>query len=384
MATNQYATSSPYTQQRAQRAHHTDYKDQEYLINAGLTPSKTKDVSHHLKHINVAIFALGRAGSIHFNNVMKTPCLTLKYIIEPERQKLLRLQEKWQLPDSALLSPEEADKAFEDPSIHGIIIATPTYMHKDLVIRGLRAGKAVLCEKPIAENLQETRICYQIAQKMERPLLCAFNRRFDPSFKELKTLVHSGHVGQVHLIKSVARDCPLPSIDYLKISGGIFHDCAVHDIDLICWVMGEYPTHVFAFATAFIPEVAAIKDHDTVAFTMKFSSGAISMTDLSRNAVYGYDQRLEVFGPKGMISAANEKPFPLTTSTKEGETQPPLLHSFPSRYYEGYIKELEHFCDIIQGLDENSVSGENTMNISTIASALEESARTGQMIKVKY
>ncbi|XP_068205694.1 uncharacterized oxidoreductase YrbE-like isoform X2 [Palaemon carinicauda] len=322
--------------------------------------------------------------SIHMNNVMKNSRLTLKYIVEPDPQKLLRVQKQWKLPNSALLAPEEAEKVFQDPSIHGIIIATPTYMHRDLVIKGLKSGKAVLCEKPIAENLNETRECYEIAKEMQKPLLCAFNRRFDPSFKELQRRVHSGSIGQIHMVKTVARDSPLPSIDYLKISGGIFHDCAVHDIDLICWVIGDYPTHVFASGSAFIPEINAIGDHDTVAFMMKFSSGAISMTDLSRNAVYGYDQRIEVFGPKGMLSAANERPYNLINSTADGESQPPIKYSFPSRYHEGYVAEVEHFCDIIQGLDKTSVTGKNTMNISIIASALEESVKTGRMVEVKY
>lgn len=383
MATDKFAAPSPYTQKKPEH-HASDFKHQEYLLGSGLITSRAKDVPLNLQHINVALFALGRAGSIHLNNVMKNPRLTLKYIVEPDHEKLLRVQREWKLPESSILSPEEEDKVFQDPSVHGIIIATPTYMHKDLVIKGLKSGKAVLCEKPIAENLNETRECYQIAKEMERPLLCAFNRRFDPSFKELQRRARSGEVGQIHLVKTVARDSPLPSIDYLKVSGGIFHDCAVHDIDLVCWVIGDYPTHVFASAASFIPEIGAIGDHDTVAFIMKFASGAISMTDLSRNAVYGYDQRIEVFGPKGMVSAANERPYNLTSSTVDGDSQPPIQYSFPSRYYEGYIAEVEHFCDVIQGLDEASIPGKNTMNVSIIASALEESVKTGRMIQVKY
>lgn len=387
MATVKFAeTTSPYNCGK-QVAHVTDYKHQGYLIGAGLTTAVKKynnPVQEDLKVVNVALFALGRAGSIHLNNIMSSQRTNLKYIVEPDTKKLQKVGGEWRLSKDQLLSPEQDEIVFKDPSVHGIIIATPTFMHKGLVMRGLKAGKAVFCEKPVAENFEDTKLCYQLAEQVGRPLLCAFNRRFDPSFCHLREEVHKGTVGQVHMVKTVARDSPLPSIDYLKISGGIFHDCAVHDIDLTCWVLGEYPTHVFASATTFLPEVAALNDHDTVAFTMKFPSGALSMTDISRNAAYGYDQRLEVFGPKGMVSAGNERPFPMTTSTAQGETRPPVYHSFPSRYHQGYIRELDHFCDVIQGLDDLSVNGDNTLRVSTIASTLEKSVVSGKMERVVY
>lgn len=385
MATVKYTTPSPFTEK--QSAHVTDYRHQGYLIGAGLATESKKynnPVAEDLKVVNVALFALGRAGSIHLKNIMRSPRMCLKYVVELNRAKMQAVAEEWRLTEEQLVNPEDDEKVFKDPSVHGIIIATPTYLHKDLVMRGLQAGKAVFCEKPIAEDLKDTRECYQLAQKVGRPLLCAFNRRFDPSFSHLRQEVHGGAVGRVQIVKTVARDSPVPSIDYLKISGGIFHDCAVHDIDLTCWVLGEYPTHVFASATAFLPEVAAINDHDTVAFTMKFPSGALSMTDLSRNAAYGYDQRLEVFGPKGMVAAGNERPFPMTTSTVKGETQPPVYHSFPSRYQQGYIREMDHFCDVIQGLDDLSVTAENTLRVTSIALTLEKSVISGKMEQVVY
>lgn len=386
MSTVKFAAPSPYSQGK-QTAHITDFKHHGYVVGAGLDTVKSKyteTVPEDLKVINVALFALGRAGSIHLTNLMRNSRFYLKYVVEADRRKLLRVQAEWRLPNTALLSPDEAEKVFQDPSIHGIIIATPTFLHKDLVIRGLSTGKAIFCEKPIAEDTEGIKHCYEMAHKVGKPILCGFNRRFDPSFCYLRDQVQAGTVGQVHMIKTVARDSPLPSVEYLKISGGIFHDCAVHDVDLICWVIGEYPTHVFASATAFIPEVAEMNDYDTVAFTMKFPSGAISMTDLSRFAAYGYDQRLEVFGPKGMVASGNERPYLMTTSTAQGESQPPLLYSFPSRYYDGYINELNHFCDVIQGLDDLQLPGENTLKVSTITTALEKSAATGQMIEVKY
>ncbi|KAK4305837.1 hypothetical protein Pmani_022295 [Petrolisthes manimaculis] len=383
MTTVKFATDSPYKQEKQQH-HITDFKYKEFLVGSGQVKSNNKEVPEHLKVINVALFAFGRAGSIHLTNIMKNSRLHLTYLVESDREKLESVQKEWSLPDSVLLSPQQDHKVFSDPSVHGIIIATPTYLHKDLVTRGLKARKAVFCEKPIADDLEDTRMCYQLAKEMNQPLLCAFNRRFDPSFCQLRQKVQAGEVGQVHLVKTVARDCPLPSIEYIKVSGGLYHDCAVHDIDLVCWVLGEYPTHVFATASAFIPEIAALNDHDTIGFTMKFASGTISMTDISRNAVYGYDQRLEVFGPKGMVSSSNERPYPLVTSNVHGTSEPPLHYSFPSRYCQGYINELNHFCDVVQGVSEVSIPGDNTLKVTRIASALAQSAATGQMVEMVY
>jgi len=120
-------------------------------------------------------------------------------------------------------------------------------MHEDIVIKALQAEKAVFCEKPIAENRSDTAKCYEIAEKVGKPLFCAFNRRFDPSYLNVQCRVRRGEIGYVHMIKTVSRDSPLPSIEYLKISGGIFHDCLVHDIDIITWILGEYPDKVRSF-----------------------------------------------------------------------------------------------------------------------------------------
>jgi len=123
-------------------------------------------------------------------------------------------------------------------------VASPTYTHEDIIIKALEAKKAVFCEKPVAENRPDTVKCYEIAKKVGKPLFCAFNRRFDPSYSNVRDRVHKGEVGHVHTIKTVSRDSPLPTIEYLKVSGGIFHDCLVHDIDMVTWVLGEYPDKV--------------------------------------------------------------------------------------------------------------------------------------------
>ena len=173
------------------------------------------------------------------------------------------------------------------------MVATPTFTHEEFVCGALAKGKAVFSEKPLAETEEGTAKCYNLAKEKGAILFCAFNRRFDPSFAstynrvrkgrlhiKLCKLSHlssilTGELGHIHVAKTTSRDSPLPSIGYLKISGGIFHDCAVHDIDLITWIMGELPVEVYSNSNARIPEIKALNDFDNVSINMKFKSGML-------------------------------------------------------------------------------------------------------------
>ena len=182
----------------------------------------------------------------------------------------------------------------KDEEVDAVIITTPTDSHESYVLSALKANKAVFCEKPISGERKVIEECYNLAYKMKCPMLCAFNRRFDPKLSKVKQETMEGKIGQVHHIKMTSRDSPSPSVAYLKISSGIFHDCAIHDIDMACWLVGEKPVAVFAQGSAFDPEIKAIGDVDTAAIVLKFPSGALASIALSRYSQEGYDQRLEV------------------------------------------------------------------------------------------
>merc|ERR1712126_467302 len=159
--------------------------------------------------------------------------------------------------------------------------------------------------------------------------------------------------------------------DYLKISGGLFHDCAVHDIDLITWTLGELPHTVYCAATSLIPEIGAIQDVDSAVITLTFPSGTIAQVDLSRISIYGYDQRLEVFGPLGMLDVKNETPNNTVFSGENGSQEDPIYYSFPSRHCDGYRVEL-------------SVTAQMTSAVSKIADACEESVKSGLPVKLNW
>lgn len=178
--------------------------------------------------------------------------------------------------------------------MNAVVVASPTDTHEFYVRAALKAGRSVFCEKPVAGNIKDTAACYDEAARMGKTLLCAFNRRFDPEMVRAWEEVKAGKVGRLYQVKTCSRDSPRPLNSFLRISGGMFHDCGVHDIDLICWVVGEEPVGVFAQASVFDKDIQEMGDVDTMVIVLKFPSGVLGTIDLSRHSSYGYDQRLEV------------------------------------------------------------------------------------------
>lgn len=270
--------------------------------------------------------------------------------------------------------------------VQAVLVATPTNTHEWIVTRALTHGKDVFCEKPVAESNSGAERCYKQAKEAGKLLFCAFQRRFDPAISNIKQRVRGGEVGHVHVIKTCSRDSQLPSLEYLRGSSGIFHDTAVHDIDLICWILGEYPNCVATQASTLIPEIADVGDYDTVIITLKFPSGTLGIIDISRLSSHGYDQRVEVFGPRGMLISSNERPMPGIESHigLQGCNTMPIYYSYPSRYKMAYLNEMEHFLNILQGKTKPAILGHETLAVNKIASACEESARTGQFVQLRW
>lgn len=251
--------------------------------------------------VKLALCGFGRAGRIHFNGIRTNHRCQLKYIVDcfeiPEVLKVVRAElEKYGMLDTVTLvkASEYESVVLADDELRGVVITTPTHFHESYVKRALLAKKAVFCEKPLAPELAGVIQCYDIAEKHSLPLYCAFQRRFDPGMSKVRNQVKEGKIGKVFNIKSSSRDQPRPSIEYIKTSGGMYHDTAVHDIDMVCWVIGEEPCGVFAQGTVFDPEIRSAGDLDTLAITLKFPSGVLALIDLSRHANYGYDMRIEV------------------------------------------------------------------------------------------
>ncbi|KYM99276.1 PREDICTED: inositol 2-dehydrogenase-like [Cyphomyrmex costatus] len=377
MATVKFKDASPYVKPKPSPPK-DDYLYNKYLENFALKTEKEPIVK-------VALFGVGRAGTIHLATMNDNKRIQILYIVDDVESNWQSIRKYWHLDNVTFLNSKQSDRVFKDPNVDAVFVASPTYTHENIVIKALEAKKAVFCEKPIAEDRPSTVKCYEIAKKVGKPLFTAFNRRFDPSYSNVKERVRKGEVGHVHMIKTVSRDSPLPSLDYLKLSGGIFHDCLVHDIDMITWILGEYPDKVSVLAHANIPEIKTIDDFDTVAVVLHFSSGTVGMIDLSRNSSYGYDQRLEVFGPKGMVQADNEQLNSVHSQHDvQGIATAPIWYSFASRFKNGYLREFDHFIDVIHGKAESQVKSKEILAVSKIATACEESARKGKVVDLTW
>jgi myo-inositol 2-dehydrogenase/D-chiro-inositol 1-dehydrogenase len=340
---------------------------------------ESKAAQEHSR-IGVALVGTGRIGTVHFNNIVANLRLQLLYVVDIDVQRAKEYANKVG-PDCQFSN--SLDAALKDTNVKGVVICAPTGEHRDLVIASVRAGKAVMCEKPISLKIEEIDECYKEAEKYNVPLFCAYQRRSDPSFAKLQQTCREGGIGTLQIVKTTSRDNPPPSIAYLKISAGIFHDCCVHDIDLLRWITQEDPEEIFSVASAFNKDIAAMKDFDTVLITAKFPSGAIGVIDVSREAVYGYDQRIEVHGSAGQVQAMNRQPTSMILSTKNGVTADTNLYSFPQRYVEAYNNEMLHFVDCLTGKTKPMLSHDDCRKISIIATAAEESARTGKPIKME-
>jgi myo-inositol 2-dehydrogenase/D-chiro-inositol 1-dehydrogenase len=172
-------------------------------------------------------------------------------------------------------------------------------------------------------------------------------------------------------------------MEFLKVSGGMFHDCATHDIDMVLKITGEAPSSIYAQAHSFDSSIAAIGDVDCIAITMKFPSGTIASINLDRTSPYGYDQRLEVLGDKAMMISDNPKPTAVQLHSSEGEKLDKCYYSFPQRYAESYKGALNHFIDVLQGKARNNVTAEQVLLVCRVADACDISCRTQQVVKIQ-
>ncbi|XP_071510435.1 myo-inositol 2-dehydrogenase-like [Diadema antillarum] len=332
--------------------------------------------------VGVALFGIGRAGLIHARNLVRNPRVELRWIVEENVDLVNGYIEELYLSDTRVATSSGVEAVWNDEKTAAIVVCVPTFLHESLILAGLKAGKAVFCEKPISSSLTQTKQCYLKAKEVGKPLYCALNRRFDPAIRKLRSRVLKGEVGQVQCIKTTSRDAPFPPTQYLKISGGFFHDCAVHDIDLICWIVGERPDTVFAQGHAFHDCIREMDDVDQANITLKFPSGIMATIDINREAVYGYDQRLEVLGSKGMLQTVNQVDSPVTLHNEKGENMDAIQPSFPERYSRSYVLEMEHFLDLVEGkTKEIEVTMEDTLCTSWIADLCESSMHEGKLMK---
>ncbi|XP_006813946.1 putative oxidoreductase YrbE [Saccoglossus kowalevskii] len=338
----------------------------------------------HLTKVNLALIGFGRAGQFHFRNIFADYRVQLSWIVEEDVVRANQVVQNYSLTSTTVIKSKEIDQVWRDDSVNAVIICTPTWTHESLVRAALKAGKHVLCEKPISPSIDSIKSLFAEARSHDRVLFCAFNRRFDPGVSSLKSRIRNGEIGQIQHVKTISRDFPPPSLSYLKTSGGIFHDCAIHDIDLTSWLAGEAPCMVYAQGHAFNKSIHEIGDLDTLSIVLKFPSGILGTIDVSRYAAYGYDQRTEVLGSEGMIQNNNCRPCELAIHKGgSGKMENPIYQSCPERYNDSYKHELNHFIDVVKGeKNKCEVTAEESIMASVVAEACNKSYKLGRPVNI--
>ncbi|HYE46632.1 MAG TPA: inositol 2-dehydrogenase [Caulobacter sp.] len=322
----------------------------------------------------LALIGAGRIGRIHAANAAAHPGLVLKTIVDPAAPAADALAAE----TGAAVAGLEA--AFSDPEIAGVIVASSTDTHLEYAGRAIAAGKAVFCEKPLDLDLGRAR---GAAKDFDgKPLFLGFNRRFDPNFQALKDRLEQGAVGTLETLHIVSHDPAPPPVSYVKVSGGLFKDMAIHDFDMARWMLGEEVAQVYASASCLVdPAIGEAGDVDTAKILLKTASGRICMISNSRRSGYGYDQRIEAFGSGGMLRAGNVTESTVQVWTEAGAAAAPFQNFFLDRYAAAYRLEMEHFAEVIGGAAPRIGYADGVAAL-VLAEAAGESARTGAVVSL--
>lgn len=327
--------------------------------------------------IGICLIGAGRMGCRHAANVAASARADLVYVVDPNKKHAESVAAQFGSTAVGLKA------ALDDAAVHGVMIASTTDTHAELIEAASRAGKAVFCEKPVDMDIERTQRVLAIERDYKTAALIGFNRRFDESYQAVHHAARSGKIGQVELVSITSRDWPVPSLEYLRTSGGMFRDMTIHDFDMARWLLGDEPSAVFAAGSALVDQsIEEIGDIDTAAIVLKTKRGAMSQITNSRRAVYGYDQRIEVFGSQGMVRADNRHPSSAQLYDSKGLCMGRIYESFPDRYSAAYVNELEHFLDCIAGKAKPMVGVEDGLRAMILAEAAERSLRSGQWEQV--
>ncbi|MEX0859787.1 MAG: Gfo/Idh/MocA family oxidoreductase, partial [Cucumibacter sp.] len=252
-----------------------------------------------------------------------------------------------------------------------------------LIERFARAGKAVFCEKPIDLNVARVKACLEVVEETGATLMVGFNRRFDRHFVALADAVANGRIGRVEQVLITSRDPAPPPMDYIARSGGIFRDMTIHDFDMARFLLGAEPASVAASASVLIDEaIGQAGDYDTAIVMLATGDGRQCVISNSRRATYGYDQRIEVHGSKGMVSAENQRAVSIEIADGGGFTRPPLHDFFMTRYTEAYASEIAAFVQSVTNGTAPSPGGDDGLSALVLAEAALMSVREGRTVRV--
>lgn len=327
--------------------------------------------------VRFGLLGAGRIGKVHAKAISADPNAELVAVADAMAAAAKAISDQYGCDVRTI----EAIEAAGD--IDAVVICTPTDTHADLIERFARAGKAIFCEKPIDLSLDRVKACLKVVRDTKATLMVGFNRRFDPHFAAARGEIDKGTIGKVEMVTITSRDPGPPPLDYIARSGGIFRDMTIHDLDMARFLLGEEVATVTATASVLVdPAIGKAGDFDSVNVILTTATGKQCIITNSRRATYGYDQRIEVLGEKGVVSAENQRPVSIEVATGAGFIRPPLHDFFMTRYTEAYAAEIAAFIAAASGKGKASPSGEDGLAALLLADAAVKSAAEGRTVKV--
>ena len=327
--------------------------------------------------VRIAVIGAGRIGTVHAATVARHPHAQLVLVHDPVGNAAEQLAAA-----HGARATHDLTEVLEADDVDAVIIGSPTPVHVDQLVRAVRAGKAVLCEKPVDLDLARVDECIAAISGHEDRVMVGFNRRFDPTFAEIHARVQQGEIGPVEQLTIISRDPAPPTPEYVRVSGGLFRDMTIHDLDTARHFLGEI-VEVSAVGQRLDPAFAHLEDVDGAVTTLVAASGAVATIINSRHCATGYDQRLEVFGPLGALEAVNPAPTSVrhSSATSSGASGP-YLTFFLERYTQAYSAELGHFVDAVRTGRAPSPTIEDGRAALELAEAATRSAATGERVRL--
>ncbi len=331
--------------------------------------------------INIGIIGAGRIGQVHGKSILTgVPEARIKAIADPY---LTKQAEEWAksvgIPGIYL----DYKEILKDPEIDAVLICSSTDTHCPVSLEAIAAGKHVFCEKPIDHDLGNIQKVISALEGKKLKYQVGFNRRFDHNFRALRNAVAEGKIGDTHIIRVTSRDPAPPPIEYVKVSGGLFMDMMIHDFDMVRYLSGSEAEEIYAQGAVLVDKaIGEAGDIDTAIVTIKLKNGALAVIENSRKAVYGYDQRAEVFGTKGAVANGNDMPSTAILSTESGVCGEKPMYFFLERYMAAYQAEVQSFVRAIVEDKQTEVTVDDGLKPVLMAMAAKKSLQEGRPVKL--
>jgi myo-inositol 2-dehydrogenase / D-chiro-inositol 1-dehydrogenase len=332
-----------------------------------------------MKQVNVGIIGAGRIGKLHAENLSLIPSIRLVGISDLYADAI----QPWATALGFTQITHNYMDLIDNPDIEAIFVCSPTDTHKDVIIAAAKQKKHIFCEKPISFSLKDTEEILREVEQNKVKFQVGFNRRFDHNFKAVKKALLDGTIGELHSVKVTSRDPMAPPIDYVKGSGGLFMDMAIHDFDMLRFIVDSEVEEIYVRGACRIdPEIEKCGDIDTAISLVTFKNGVIGTVDNSRKAVYGYDQRIEVFGEHGGITTDNDTGNTLKVSTVAGVVSEKPKYFFLERYKDTYVDESILFIECILNDLEPEITGYDGLQAELLAHAANLSLKENRPVKI--